>query len=131
MLQGQFSPIILIGMSRHSLLDEVDNKQIEEDVLKERNNKINFNTASSSIEDHFLPKTPAVIDLLQKVEEVVKSVNKYLVMGDEAWTHLVEPDQSTIFHTHQDPGPPGLSFVYWVNFPKNSCLLYTSPSPRD
>lgn len=120
MLQGQFSPIILIGMSRHSLLDEVDNKQIEEDVLKERNNKINFNTASSSIEDHLLPKTPAVTDLLQKVEEVVKSVNKYLVMGDEAWTHLVEPGQSTIFHTHQDPGPPGLSFVYWVNFPKNS-----------
>ena len=77
MVPGQFSPIILIGMSRHGLLNEVDNKQIEEDVLKERNNKINFNTASSSIEDHLLPKTPAVTDLLQKVEEVVKSVNKY------------------------------------------------------
>ena len=41
-------------------------------------------------------------------------------MGDEAWTHLVEPEQSTMFHTHQDPGPAGLSFVYWANFPKNS-----------
>ena len=47
-------------------------------------------------------------------------VQKHLVMGDEAWTHLVEPNQSTMFHTHQDPGPPGLSFVYWANFPKKS-----------
>ena len=43
-IEGQFSPIVLVGMSRHSLLNEVDNEQIEEDVLKERDNKINFNS---------------------------------------------------------------------------------------
>ena len=119
-IEGQFSPIVLVGMSRHNLLNEVDNEQIEEDVLKERDNKINFNSKSSSVEDYFLPKTPAVTCLLEKIEEVVNSVNRYLIMGDEAWTHLIDPGQSTMFHTHQDPGPPGLSFVYWVNFPKNS-----------
>ena len=119
-VRGQFSPIILIGMSRYSLLDEVDNKQIENDVLQERNTKMNFNTRSSSVEDSVLPKTPAVTHLLEKVDRVVKSINKYLINGDEAWTHLVEPGQSTMFHTHQDPGPPGLSFVYWVTFPENS-----------
>ena len=120
MVRGQFSPIILIGMSRYSLLDEVDNRQIKNDVLQERNTKMNFNTQSSSVEDSILPKTPAVTHLLEKVDRVVKSINKYLINGDEAWTHLVEPGQSTMFHTHQDPGPPGLSFVYWVNFPEKS-----------
>ena len=100
-IKGQFSPIILVGMSRHSLLHEVDNNQIEEDVLKERSTKVNFNSKEASIEDYFLPRTPAVTCLLEKVDAVV-------------------PGQSTMFHTHQDPGPPGLSFVYWVNFPKNS-----------
>ena len=117
---GLFSPIILVGMSRHSLLHEVDNNQIKEDVLKERSTKVNFNSKEASVEDYFLPRTPAVNCLLEKVDAVVKSVNTHLIMGDEAWTHLVDPGQSTMFHTHQDPGPPGLSFVYWVNFPKNS-----------
>ena len=119
-MQGKFFPIILIGMSRYCLLDEVDNKQIIADVLEERDIKINFSSQDSSIEDSFLPKTPAVKQLLGKIDIIVKSINKHLVMGDEAWTHLVEPEQSTMFHTHQDPGPPGLSFVYWANFPKKS-----------
>ena len=119
-MQGKFFPIILIGMSRYCLLDEVDNQQIIADVLEERDIKINFGSEDSSIEDSFLPKTPAVKQLLGKIDIIVKSINKHLVMGDEAWTHLVEPNQSTMFHTHQDPGPPGLSFVYWANFPKKS-----------
>ena len=119
-MQGKFFPIILIGMSRYCLLDEVDNKQIIADVLEERDIKMNFSSQDSSIEDSFLPKTPAVKQLLAKIDIIIKSINKHLVMGDEAWTHLVEPEQSTMFHTHQDPGPPGLSFVYWVNFPEKS-----------
>ena len=119
-MQGKFFPIILIGMSRYCLLDEVDNQQIIADVLEERDIKMNFGSEDSSIEDSFLPKTPAVKQLLGKIDIIVKSINKHLVMGDEAWTHLVEPNQSTMFHTHQDPGPPGLSFVYWANFPKKS-----------
>ena len=124
-ITGKFSPIVLVGMSRHNLLDEVANSQIEEDVLKQCNAKaysarMNFNTKDSSVEDVLLPKTPAVTQLLDKIDIVVKSINKHLVMGDEAWTHLVEPNQSTMFHTHQDPGPPGLSFVYWVTVPEKS-----------
>ena len=60
------------------------------------------------------------MQLLDKIDIIAKSINKHLVMGDEAWTHLVEPKQSTMFHTHQDPGPPGLSFVYWVTVPEKS-----------
>ena len=119
-IEGKFSPIVLVGMSRHNLLGEVNNTQIIADVLEERDIKINFGSEDSSIEDSFLPKTPAVNLLLEKIDSVIQSINPYLLMGDEAWTHLVEPEQSTMFHTHQDPGPPGLSFVYWVNFPKNS-----------
>ena len=119
-MQGKFFPIVLIGMSRYSLLDEVDNNQIEEDVLRECDTRMNFNTEDASVEDAFLPKTHAVMQLLDKIDIIAKSINKHLVMGDEAWTHLVEPNQSTMFHTHQDPGPPGLSFVYWVTVPEKS-----------
>jgi len=119
-MQGKFFPIVLIGMSRYSLLDEVANDQIEEDVLRECDTRMNFNTEDASVEDAFLPKTHAVMQLLDKIDIIAKSINKHLVMGDEAWTHLVEPNQSTMFHTHQDPGPPGLSFVYWVTVPEKS-----------
>ena len=109
-IQGAFSPIILIGMSRYSLLEQfnIDNKQIEDDVLQERNTKMNFNTRSSSVEDSFLPKTPAVTHLLEQIDNILKAINKHLIGGGEAWTHLVEPGQSTMFHTHKDPGPSGL-----------------------
>ena len=119
-IEGKFSPIVLVGMSRHNLLSEVNNTQIIADVLEHRDIKMNFGSEDSSIEDSFLPKTPAVNLLLEKINNVIQYINPYLLMGDEAWTHLVEPEQSTMFHTHQDPGPPGLSFVYWANFPKNS-----------
>ena len=119
-MQGKFFPIVLIGMSRYSLLDEVAIGQIEEDVLRECDTRMNFNTEDASVEDAFLPKTHAVMQLLDKIDIIAKSINKHLVMGDEAWTHLVEPNQSTMFHTHQDPGPPGLSFVYWVTVPEKS-----------
>ena len=105
-LKGKFSPIILVGMSRHNLLDEVNNTQIIADVLEERDIKINFGSQDSSIEDSFLPKTPAIKHLLEKIDNVIKGINKHLILGDEAWTHLVEPEQSTMYHTHQDPGPP-------------------------
>ena len=65
--------------------------------------RMNFNTEDASVEDAFLPKTHAVMQLLDKIDIIAKSINKHLVMGDEAWTHLVEPNQSTMFHTHQDP----------------------------
>ena len=119
-ITGKFSPIVLVGMSRHNLLSEVDNEQIKKDAIEQSANKLNFNAMDPSIEDVVLPKTPAINLLLEKIDNVAKSINPYLLMGDEAWTHLVEPEQSTMFHTHQDPGPAGLSFVYWVNFPKNS-----------
>ena len=38
-LKGKFSPIILVGMSRHNLLGEVNNTQIIADVLEERDIK--------------------------------------------------------------------------------------------
>jgi len=107
-------------MSRHNLLNEVNNTQLIADVLEERDIKMNFGSEDSSIEDSSLPKTPAIKHLLEKIDNVIKTINKHLILGDEAWTHLVEPEQSTMFHTHQDPGPPGLSFVYWVNVPEKS-----------
>ena len=79
-MQGKFFPIILIGMSRYCLLDEVDNQQIIADVLEERDIKINFGSEDSSIEDSFLPKTPAVNLLLEKIDNVIQSINPYLLM---------------------------------------------------
>ena len=119
-IKGKFSPIVLVGMSRHNLLDEVDNEQIKKDATEQSANKLNFNAMDPSIEDVVLPKTPAINHLLKKIDDVIQSINPYLLMGDEAWTHLVEPEQSTMYHTHQDPGPPGLSFVYWANVPEKS-----------
>ena len=50
-IKGKFLPIVLVGMSRHNLLSEVNNTQIIADVLEERDIKINFGSEDSSIVD--------------------------------------------------------------------------------
>ena len=69
-MEGKFIPIILIGMSRYCLLDEVDNKQIQEDVLKKYNTRMNFDTEDSSIEDTVLAKTYAISHLINKIDNI-------------------------------------------------------------
>ena len=63
-ITGKFSPIVLVGMSRHNLLSEVDNEQIKKDAIEQSANKLKFNAMDSSIEDVVLPKTPAINLLL-------------------------------------------------------------------
>ena len=79
-IEGKFSPIVLVGMSRHNLLGEVNNTQIIADVLEERDIKINFGSEDSSIEDSFLPKTPAVNLLLEKIDK--------FYLGSQCFKHL-------------------------------------------
>ena len=117
-LQGEFRPIFMVGSSRHTL--DVDNDQIEKDVLKVRNVKIKEELTSTGYEDSFLPKTPAVDLLMKKIDNIVKSVNKYIVMKGEAWAHILSPGESTMYHTHSTSGPSGISFCYWVTYPKDS-----------
>ena len=119
-IKGEFQPIFLVGMSRHNLSDEVDNKQIAEDVYARKDIKIDPNSKATGFEDSFLPKTPAVDLLRKKIDNVIKSINKHLVETGEPWAHILGPGESTMFHTHDKPGPAGLSFAYWVDFPKDS-----------
>ena len=37
-IEGKFSPIVLVGMSRHNLLGEVDNEQIKKDAIEKSDN---------------------------------------------------------------------------------------------
>ena len=55
-IEGKFSPIVLVGMSRHNLLGEVDNEQIKKDAIEKSDNKLDFNAMDPSVEDVVLPK---------------------------------------------------------------------------
>jgi hypothetical protein len=108
----------MIGMSRHKL--DVDNDQIAKDVLLRRDIKMKDEPTNTGYEDSFLPKTSAVDLLMKKIDNIVKSVNKHIVMKGEAWAHILAPGESTMYHTHSTFGPPGISFSYWVTYPKDS-----------
>lgn len=117
--KGEFRPIFMVGSSRHTI-DGVDNDQIVKDVLARRDIKMKDEATNTGYEDSFLPKTPAVDLLMEKIDNIVKSVNKHIVQKGAPWAHILDPGESTMFHTHSTSGPPGISFAYWVTYPKNS-----------
>ena len=111
----------MVGHSIHDLSEEVDNEQIAKDVVTRRDIKMDYDETHTGYEDSYLPKTPAVDLLREKIDNIIKGINKYVVLKGEPWAHILEPGESTMFHSHANTAaPPGLSFAYWVTFPEGS-----------
>lgn len=110
-----FEPIVLVGCSRHQL-EGVDNIAINEAVLKRRDIKLDDSPGNTFNEDSFYPvNDPACKELIEKVDQVIKSeVNKYF-RTDNTWSHILDPKESTMYHSHtNDRSLPGISWVYYT-----------------
>ena len=93
---------------------DVDNDQINEDVIKRSNIRLDDNPNNTLSEDSYFPETEACNDLLMKVDDVIQNnINRYFKTYNQ-WAHILQPNESTMMHTHDTPGlPPHLSWVYY------------------
>ena len=95
-------------------LTGIDNEQINEDVLKRKTLKLDDTEGNTFAEDSFYPETEACSHLLKEVDKVIQNeVNQYFKTYNQ-WAHILEPNESTMIHTHDNPGMPShLSWVYY------------------
>ena len=108
-----YSPIFMCGRYVKDLTG-IDNEQINEDVLKRKTLKLDDDKGNTFAEDSFYPETEACNHLLKEVDKVIQNeVNQYFKTYNQ-WAHILEPNESTMIHTHDNPGMPShLSWVYY------------------
>ena len=108
-----FSPIFLCGKFV-TQLEGIDNAQVNEDVLARMNMKLDDTPGNTFNEDSYFPETEACSHLLKKVDEVIqKEVSPHFETYNQ-WAHILQPNESTMIHTHDNPGMPShLSWVYY------------------
>ena len=108
-----YSPIFMCGRYVKDLTG-IDNEQINEDVLKRKTLKLDDTEGNTFAEDSFYPETEACSHLLKEVDKVIQEkINKYFSTYNQ-WAHILEPNESTMIHTHDSPGLPShLSWVYY------------------
>ena len=114
-----FSPIVLAGKFV-TQLEGIDNDKINEDVLARKNMKLDDTPGNTFQEDSYYPETEACNKLIQEVDKVIqKNVNSYFKTYNK-WAHILEPNESTMIHTHDAVGaPPHLSWVYYSKTDKD------------
>ena len=108
-----FSPILLAGKFV-TQLEGIDNDKINEDVLARKNMKLDDTPGNTFQEDSYYPETEACNKLIEEVDKVIqKNVNSYFKSYNK-WAHILQPNESTMIHTHDSPGsPPHISWVYY------------------
>ena len=108
-----YSPIFMCGRFVKDLTG-IDNEQINKDVIARKNMKLDDSEGNTFAEDSFYPETEACNKLIIEVDNVIQNeVNQYFTTYNK-WAHILEPNESTMIHTHDSPGmPPHLSWVYY------------------
>ena len=117
-------PLLSIGYSTAQLRG-IDNKQLCEDVMKNKHLRLDDNPNLTGYEDTLLPDTVESRKLLSMIEYEVKKINPHLKIldtsGKGVWGHILEPGQSTMYHEHDltdiqraSGHIDGISFVYYV-----------------
>ena len=112
-----------IATARYAIhqLTGIDNHAIIEQVLAEKDNRRGDDPADSNYEDSPLPDTPEVRALTVQVADIMREIDSRLAPSP-FWSHILNPGESTMFHTHNVGSYPGmgLSWVYYASFPKRS-----------
>ena len=108
-----YSPIFMCGRYV-TKLSGIDNKAINKDVMARKNMKLDDSEGNTFAEDSFFPETEPCNKLIQKVDETIqKEICQYFTTYNK-WAHILEPNESTMIHTHESPGMPShLSWVYY------------------
>ena len=108
-----FSPLLLVGRYT-TTLQGIDNEQINEDVLRRKDMKLDDDPGNTFAEDSFYPETEACNKLLKEVDKVIQKEIHPLFSTYNQWAHILQPNESTMIHSHDSPGlPPHLSWVYY------------------
>ena len=108
-----FEPILLVGRYT-TTLKGIDNEQINQDVLLRKDMKLDDTPGNTFQEDSFYPETEACNHLLKEVDKVIQKEIHPLFSTYNQWAHILQPNESTMIHTHDTPGlPPHLSWVYY------------------
>lgn len=115
-----FKPLLLVGHSEHKL--KLDDAAINDIILSRKSIRLSERDGDTFTEDSYLPKKDkAVAELLERVDEVIQKEVHPLMETYNEWAHILEPNESTMFHSHTRKGrPPGISWVYYSKVPKNS-----------
>lgn len=109
-----FEPIVLTGRYT-TKLDGIDNDAINDIVLSRKDMKLDDDPGNTFAEDSYLPTDKeSVKKLLNEIDTVIqKEINMNFETYNQ-WAHILEPLESTMIHTHDNPGmPPHLSWVYY------------------
>lgn len=108
-----YSPIFMCGRYIKDLKG-IDNEQINEDVLRRKDMKLDDDPGNTFAEDSFYPETEACNKLIQEVDKVIENEICQYFRTYNKWAHILEPNESTMIHTHDSLGlPPHLSWVYY------------------
>jgi len=109
-----FDPILMFGCSTHKI--EADWDAINNQILERKIMKIDVDVTKSFNEDSAYPSTKECKQVLQQIQEIArKEIHSRLTNFNE-WAHVVEPDESTMIHTHTVPNKP--DFISWVLWTK-------------
>ena len=116
-----FRPLILMGISVHQL-DDIDNESIVDAVMARKDMRLDDNGGHTFAEDSYYPTDhPECKKLLDKVQQLARSEIHSKLVNENQWAHILEPNESTMFHTHSNTGkPPAISWAYYASAPKDA-----------
>lgn len=99
----------------------IDNEAVVEQVLAEQHDRWADDPRQSTYEDSPLPDTPQVRAITEQVTGIMEAVDARLEPSP-FWAHILNPGESTMFHTHSAGHYPGLglSWVYYACVPPRS-----------
>tara|TARA_Y100000389_G_C17227130_1_gene396257 strand:+ start:72 stop:665 length:594 start_codon:yes stop_codon:yes gene_type:complete len=119
-----FKPLVCLGMSTHKL-QGINNEAICKAVLELKNSKIGPEGDTSHEDSEYPLDNKECKKLLNTVLETAqKEIHSKLQLFDNnIWAHILEPNESTMLHTHKGGplnGPPPISWVYYTATPPRS-----------
>lgn len=102
-------------------LSGIDNDAVADQVLAHQEKRFVDDPRQSTYEDSPLPDTPQVRALTDQVTALIHEIDSRL-QPSPFWAHILQPGESTMYHTHGMGNLPGLglSWVYYACVPENS-----------
>ena len=113
----------IIATARYAVhqLTGINNDAVAEQVLEHQEKRFVDDPRQSTYEDSPLPDTPEVRALTDQVTALMHEIDPRL-QPSPFWAHILQPGESTMYHTHGAGHLPGLglSWVYYASVPEKS-----------
>lgn len=113
----------IIAAARYAVhqLTGINNEAIAEQVLEHQEKRFVDDPRQTTYEDSPLPDTSEVKALTEQVTSLIHEIDPRM-QPSPFWAHILQPGESTMYHTHGMGNLPGLglSWVYYASVPENS-----------